>query len=115
MTPTGPTPSFIKAEADLEYKLISGMRKISSSKAGIVLFVEGHGEKSIKTLPEFKSALESNGYRIFTFDMNNPHEGRIPPVAEVVIILQPETLFSERDKRIGSVLTGGRKRHVGHG
>lgn len=108
MTATGPTPSFLKAEADLEYKLISGMRKISSSRAGIVLFLEGHAEKKIESLPELRASLGSNGYQLATFNMNNPHEGRIPPVADVVMIIQPETPFSERDKyELDQYLMGG--------
>ncbi|MEM6804022.1 MAG: Gldg family protein, partial [Bacteroidota bacterium] len=95
---SGMTPSFQKAEADLEYKLISGIRKISGKRAGIVMFLEGHKEKSIDFLPELRIALESNGYQLARFNMKNPHEGKIPLLADVVIVIQPEEAFTEREK-----------------
>jgi len=108
MTANGPIPSFQKAEADLEYKLISGIRKISSESAGIVMFLEGHGEKSINQLPELGVALESNGYQLARFNMKNPHDGRIPQQANVVFIIQPEIPFTEREKyELDQYLLGG--------
>lgn len=98
MTPVGSRPSFLKAEADLEYKLISGMRKIIKKKSGVVFFLQGHGEKDINQLPELRSALDNNGYKIYSFDMSKPDTRLISPQADVLIVLQPERAFPERDK-----------------
>lgn len=97
MTSQGPQNSFLKAEADLEYKLISGMRKLVNKRIGRVLILQGHGEKQTREIPELISAIESSGYQIFTFDMSKPDTRFIPP-ADVLIIIQPEQEFPERDK-----------------
>lgn len=97
MTRNGPQNSFLKAEADLEYKLISGMRKLVNKRIGRVLLLQGHGEKRAAEIPELRSALQNSGYQLFTFDMSKPGTRLIPP-ADVLIIIQPEREFPERDK-----------------
>ena len=98
MTERGPQVSFFKAESDLEYKLVSAMRKLMSEKPRAVALLQGHGELTPQEVPELLNEIQASGYAAFTFDMKEQPGVALSPSIEVLIVLQPTLPFSERDK-----------------
>ncbi|MDX1905962.1 MAG: Gldg family protein [Bacteroidia bacterium] len=97
MTPQGPNINFNRAEADLEYKLLSALRTLMREQGGVVALLQGHGELTVDQIPELKTEIQ-NGYNLFTFDMARQPGLAISPSIGVLIVLQPTRPFSERDK-----------------
>lgn len=97
MTTQGPNINFSKAEADLEYKITSAMRKLNQERGGVIAFLQGHGELPPDSVPELVTEI-SNNYNLFTFDLAKVPDYSISPTVDVLVILQPTQLFSERDK-----------------
>jgi len=97
MTTQGPNSNFAKAEADLEYKLTSAMRKLSQERGGVIAFMKGHGELPPDSVPELVSEI-ANNYNLFTLDLTKVPEYEISPSIDVLVMLQPQKAFSERDK-----------------
>ena len=110
---------FSKAEGDLEYKLVSPIRGLIKENAGNIAIMEGHGEISIDRLGEWITGMQ-NTYNVFRYDMKkNAGNGIAPTISEsdmkkigkeipenlkyrsgidVLVIAQPQTAFSEREK-----------------
>jgi ABC-2 type transport system permease protein len=111
--------NFLKAEADLEYKLTSAFRNLSRERQGLIAVLQGQGEhlmepeiewerslqgdsiprvKRVKTeMSEFLSALD-NAYTVANLDLSQTPDGAISPSIDVLMILQPSKPFSERVK-----------------
>ncbi len=110
---------FIKAESDLEYKLVSPMRNLMREQKGVVAIVQGHGEPPIEEMGEWVTAIQ-NGYEVFTYDMRKNAGNALAPTLtpekmaeinkdvpdnlkfrrgiDVVVIAQPQKPFTEREK-----------------
>lgn len=110
---------FIKAESDLEYKLVSPMRNLMREQKGVVAIVQGHGEPAIEEMGEWIAAIQ-NGYEVFTYDMRKNAGNALAPTLtpekmaeinkdlpdnlkfkrgiDVVVIAQPQKPFTEREK-----------------
>lgn len=97
MTPQGPNVNFLQAEADLEYKLTSAMRRLTQEEDGIVALLEGHGEIPVDSIPDLGQAIQ-NQYQLFKFSLRNVPDYEISPAIDVLVVLQPRRAFSERDK-----------------
>ncbi len=97
-TPQGPNVNFQKAESDLEYKLMSTVLNLSRERRGIVGLVRGHGELPNEKIQELGTELV-NSYNLVDFNMARSYAGvAVSPDIDVLLILQPEEAFSERDK-----------------
>jgi ABC-2 type transport system permease protein len=98
--PTGQV-DFLRAEADLEYKLVSPMRNLIRENKQILAILQGHGEASegITGVGEWIEGLR-NGYKIGKYDMRDPknYGQAISPDIKVMLIPQPKTAFTEREK-----------------
>lgn len=110
---------FLKAEGDLEYKLIAPMRNLMREMGGNIAFIEGQGETPMEQLGEWVNAVQ-NGYKVFKFNMRkNPGQGLAPTITEakmrevgkplpeglrfkegidILVIAQPDSAFTEREK-----------------
>lgn len=110
---------FLRAEGDLEYKLVAPMRNLIREQGGNIAFIDGHGEIPTKTLGEWVTNMQ-NSYKIFSFDLHkNAGQGLAPSITpekmkaagkemidnlrsqngiDVLVIPQPEKPFSEREK-----------------
>lgn len=98
MTTQGPQINFLKAEADLEYALISGMRRLMPDQRGVIGFLQGHGE--INPTVEARELLTaiSNNYEVQPLNLSQQRGYEISPTFKVVVVMQPTRKFSERDK-----------------
>lgn len=97
-TPQGPNINFQKAEADLEYKLMSSVLNLIRERRGIVGLVRGHGELPNENIQELGTEL-FNAYNLVDLNMATTYAGAgISPDFDVLLILQPVEAFSERDK-----------------
>ena len=97
MTTRGPNVDFVKAEADLEYKLTSRIRTLVLKRGGLVALLQGHGELTERDIPEWVAEIQ-NTYSLYRYDVRQIPEYEISPSIDVLIILQPKEAFSERDK-----------------
>jgi ABC-2 type transport system permease protein len=89
---------FVKAESDLEYKLVSVVRNVTRERRGIVGLLRGHGEWTDQQINEFGSELY-NSYNLVDYDQKKRYPGvAISPDIDVMLVLQPTQPFSERDK-----------------
>lgn len=93
--PTGEV-DFGKAEADLEYKLVSAIRNLSRERRGVVALLQGHGEPSPQQMPQFLGELQ-NSYTVFTLNLA-ASGGDLSPSIDLLVVVQPQTAFSEREK-----------------
>lgn len=85
-----------KAEAQLEYKLISAIQNVMRRQPKVVAILQGHGEHPYQQLNEFTNEL-ANVYRVFAYDMK-ALAGKGFPNFDAIIVPQPREAFSERDK-----------------
>lgn len=85
-----------KAEAQLEYKLISAMQNVIRSQPKVVAILQGHGEHPYQSLNELTNEF-ANVYQVFAYDMATL-AGKGMPNFDAVIVPQPTQPFSERDK-----------------
>ncbi|MEO0473466.1 MAG: Gldg family protein, partial [Bacteroidota bacterium] len=97
LTPQGTSVNFLKAEADLEYKLMSAVLNLTRERRGVVGLLRGHGELPNREIREFGSEL-ANSYNVFEFDMKASPGVAISPSVDVLVVLQPQTAFTEREK-----------------
>ncbi|MEZ4828964.1 MAG: gliding motility-associated ABC transporter substrate-binding protein GldG [Bacteroidia bacterium] len=97
MTAQGPNVDFLKAEADLEYKLTAAIRKLQKERGGVIALMQGHGELPVEEIPDLGREIQ-NSYNLYTYNLANVPEYEISPSVDVLVILQPEKPFSERDK-----------------
>lgn len=110
---------FLKAEGDLEYKLVAPMRNLIREQGGNIALIDGHGEYTSETLAEWITAMQ-NSYKVFRFDLRkNAGQGLAPTITaekmkeagkelpdnlkykngiDVLVIAQPEQAFTEREK-----------------
>ena len=95
--PTGEV-NFEKAEADLEYKLVSVMRNLTKEQGGLLVMLQGHGEKDLKEIPQDLGGEMLNTYNFATFNMKENPGMAISPDVDVILIFDPTEPFSERDK-----------------
>lgn len=85
-----------KAEAQLEYKLISSMQNVTAERAKVIAILQGHGEIAYQQLNELTNEL-ANVYQVFAYDMQTL-AGKGIPDFDALIVPQPNRAFSERDK-----------------
>jgi len=97
MTQQGPNINFVKAEADLEYKITSAMIRLMKERGGVVAVLEGHGEIPVSAIPDLGSEIQNN-YNFFRLNLANAPNYEISPSIDVLLVLQPTEPFSERDK-----------------
>ncbi|MFN0201605.1 MAG: gliding motility-associated ABC transporter substrate-binding protein GldG [Bacteroidia bacterium] len=90
---------FIRAEADLEYKLVSPMRNLIKKEQNLVAVMQGHGEQGIENLGEWVTALQSS-YQVAKYAMRDSinYGYAISPTIKVLVIPQPTKPFTEREK-----------------
>lgn len=97
-TAQGPNVDFLRAEADLEYKLMAAVINLINDKRKVVGLVRGHGELSNEAIAELGSELQ-NAYNLVDYNMATTYHGvGISPEIDALLILQPTAAFSERDK-----------------
>jgi gliding-associated putative ABC transporter substrate-binding component GldG len=97
ITVQGPNVDFLKAEEDLEYKLVSAMRKLTQEQGGVIVLLQGHGEMTPTDIPELQAEIQTS-YNFFTLSLPNSPNYEISPSIDVLMILRPTQPFSERDK-----------------
>ncbi|MEZ4772457.1 MAG: gliding motility-associated ABC transporter substrate-binding protein GldG [Bacteroidia bacterium] len=97
MTPQGPNVDFLKAEADLEYKLTASIRNLQKERGGVIALLQGHGEIPVEQIPDLGREIQ-NSYNLYTYNLANVPEYEVSPSVDVLVILQPTKPFSERDK-----------------
>ena len=112
--------NFGKAEADLEYKLVSAIRNLNRTRRGLIAVLQGHGEHEMTPIiqeaigpdgkpeprvvdvrTEMRELLNDldNGYNIAPINLaDHTENGEISPSIDLLMILQPTTAFSEREK-----------------
>ena len=88
----------VKAEANLEYKLVSTMRSLIRTSPSTVAFLQGHGEYPLTSIPDDIGQELQRNYRLGVFDMGLSPGLPIDEQIDVLVILQPTKAFSERDK-----------------
>ncbi len=88
-------PSPLKAEANLEYKLIHAVKRLTQGSKKIVGILRGHQEIPEEKTREFMREL-SNLY--IPIEVNVRNGEAISPSVAVLLVLQPDTAFSEREK-----------------
>jgi len=103
--------NLLKAEAELEYKLVSAIRRLMREKKQLVGLLNGQGEYTPNEIAEWVSELK-NFYTVL--DINVKHGDPIPATKkdmpdslkdkikgegiDVLIVTQPDTAFTEREK-----------------
>ncbi len=88
-------PSPLKAEANLEYKLIHAVKRLTQGSKKVVGILRGHQEIPEEKTREFMREL-SNLY--IPIEVNVRNGEAISPSVAVLLVLQPDTAFSEREK-----------------
>jgi gliding-associated putative ABC transporter substrate-binding component GldG len=108
--PTGEV-STLKAEAELEYKIIAAIRRLLRGKKKIVAILQGHGEPTLDQLKELVTELKQF-YLVNTVTVKNgdpipatkaamPDSLKVQIKGEgvdVLLVLQPDSAFTEREK-----------------
>ncbi|RMG61042.1 MAG: hypothetical protein D6722_20210, partial [Bacteroidetes bacterium] len=97
LSPQGRQVGFARAEADLEYKLMSAIRKQVRVEPGIVALLQGHGELPAEAVPDLAAEIQTS-YQLYTLDLSKTPNYEISPRIDVLLVLQPTRPFSERDK-----------------
>jgi len=104
--------NLLKAETDIEYKLVSAIRRIIAEYKPTIGFLTGHNETPLKKMAELINELK-NSYDIY--EVNVKYGNSIPPSylglpdslkkkfegrtgLDVLLIVQPDSAFSEREK-----------------
>ena len=80
---------------DIEYKLISSIRRVTKINHESIGFLQGHGELSEKRTQEVRDALKKD-YRVGDVEI----EGKIHALDDLdaLVIAKPTERFSEKDK-----------------
>lgn len=104
--------NLIKAETDIEYKIISAIRRVTRKYIPSIGFLQGHRETPLSKMPELFQDLK-NAFNIY--EVNLKYGEAIPPSLlglpdslqkkfegreglDVLIVAQPDSTFSEREK-----------------
>ncbi len=104
--------NLVKAETDIEYKLVSAIRRLTAEYRPTIGFLTGHNETPLKKMPELINELK-NSYDIY--EVNVKYGNAIPPSflglpdtlkkkfegrtgLDVLLVVQPDSAFSEREK-----------------
>ncbi len=108
--PTGEV-STLKAEAELEYKIIAAIRRLLRGKKKIIAILQGHGEPTLDQLKELVTELKQfylvntvsvkNGDPIPATKADMPDSLKAQIKGEgvdVLLVLQPDSAFTEREK-----------------
>lgn len=90
--------NFEKAEADLEYKIISAIRNLNKDRGSLVAWILGHGEMKLEDIPADLGNEIQNSYELGVYDMRANAGQVISPEISALIIAGPQSAFSERDK-----------------
>ncbi|MFK8044566.1 MAG: gliding motility-associated ABC transporter substrate-binding protein GldG [Crocinitomicaceae bacterium] len=92
---------------DIEYKLISCIRRVTNTKPKSIGFLQGHGELSEKRTQEVRDALKKD-YRVGDIEI----EGSIHALEgiEALVVAKPTERFSEKDKFVIDqfIMNGGK-------
>lgn len=109
----GQVCDYTKAEDELEYKLVSHIRRMRYGQKRVVGLLRGHGETDRRFMQEFISEMEKF-YTVMDIDVRKGED--IPPSirlypdsikskikgtgegVEVLIVAQPDSLLSKREK-----------------
>ncbi len=92
---TSGEPSPLKAEANLEYKLIHAIKRLIQGSKKVVGVLRGHGEIGEEKTREWMREL-ANLY--IPVEVNVQKGEAISPSISVLIVLQPDSAFTEREK-----------------
>lgn len=92
---TSGEPSPLKAEEILEYKLIHAVRRLTQGSKKVVGILKGHKETEPARIREFLREIE-NLY--IPAEVNIKSGEAISPSISLLLVLQPDTLFTEREK-----------------
>jgi gliding-associated putative ABC transporter substrate-binding component GldG len=92
---TSGEPSPLKAEANLEYKLIHAIKRLTQGSKKVVGVLRGHGEIGEEKTREWMREL-ANLY--IPVEVNVQKGEAISPSISVLIVLQPDSAFTEREK-----------------
>jgi len=89
----------IKAEANLEYEIVSAMRSLLRDRPPTVAFLEGHGELTLEEIARdiYRDVAPPDylvGMRNLQAMQGQPIDNQI----DVIVIAQPRQPFSEREK-----------------
>jgi gliding-associated putative ABC transporter substrate-binding component GldG len=109
--PNGVFCDYAKAEAEIEYKLVSQMRRMFRNQRRVVAFLQGHKEWPAKYMTEFVAELEKF-YEVAEVSVRDGSALRnskhfLPDTLkrlikedgiDVLIVAQPDTLFTAREK-----------------
>jgi ABC-2 type transport system permease protein len=79
----------------LEYKFANALHKLRSKTKPLIAFTQGHGEISPERAGDFRNSL-NRFYQFGRFDLGSATF--IPPNVELIIVAQPRTPFSEKEK-----------------
>lgn len=92
---TSGEPSPLKAEATLEYKLIHAVKRLTKGSKKVVGILRGHNE-----LPEERTRelMRDIANLYIPIEVNIRKGEAISPSVEVLLVLQPDTVFTEREK-----------------
>ena len=89
----------VKAEANLEYEIVSTLRSLLRDRPPTLAFLTGHGELSWEEIAQdIQQELVSNTYRFGPLSLDALQGQGIVPEIDAVLIQQPTQAFSERDK-----------------
>jgi len=94
-------PDLVAAEANLEYKLIAGLRRLLQDRRRTMVFLQGQGETPIANIaPDIGQEIINSGYELYTWNMDDPSLSQRPidNQIDLVIVLQPTEAFTEREK-----------------
>lgn len=86
---------FDKAEQDLEYKIVSAIRRLKQENKKLLGVLRGHGEISEVLMSDLFNDLD-DFYHIVPIETKNGEA--ISPSVNVLMVLQPDSALSERDK-----------------
>lgn len=80
---------------DIEYKLISSIRRVTNVSAKSIGFLQGHGELSEKRTEEVRVALKKD-YRVGDIEIG----GKVDALDDIdaLVVAKPTERFSEKDK-----------------
>lgn len=84
------------AQAMLEYRIASGIQRVTTRHRPIIAYATGNGEPTgIQTYDLVQNVLQKN-YDVFTFDLTK--EPAIPDTFKLFMVVKPTLNFSESEK-----------------
>lgn len=94
---------------ELEYGLTNAIRKLQRIKRPEVTFLQGHQEADTLRQYSFMYAL-SEYYRVNVLTISRGHELSALKGTDLLVVTQPDTLFSDRDKYVIDqyIMNGGK-------